>query len=309
MNEIYRKQVALLIRIMPLVYKIEEFAVHGGTAINLFIKNMPRYSIDCDLTYLLLRSRDESLQEINKCLLTLKQQIEKAIPGIRIIHKAATWKLLCTKDDAMVKIEVNGIKRGIIGTIEERTLCEKAQTEFKMGCMARIVPFSLLYGGKIAAALGRQHPRDLFDCKYMEIESFDDVKVGLIFYLLGSDKPLIESLQPNPLDQKQALKNQFQGMSDVPFDYADFEATRKELIEKVNQNLTNTDREFLFTYESGVPDWEKCCAGDLSGYPSIQWKLKNILTLKETNPSKFSEGVEKLRRFLFDDKEFKRLDS
>lgn len=302
MNEIYRKQVALLIRIMPLVYKIEEFAVHGGTAINLFIKNMPRYSIDCDLTYLPLKSRDESLQEINNCLIILKQQIEKAIPGIRIIHKPTIWKLLCTKDDATVKIEVNGIKRGIIGTTKDYALCEKAQTEFKMGCVARIVPLSLLYGGKIAAALGRQHPRDLFDYKYMEIESFDDVKVGLIFYLLGSDKPLIESLQPNPLDQKQALKNQFQGMSDVPFDYADFEATRKDLIEKVNQNLTNTDKEFLISYESGLPDWQKCCAGDLSGYPSIQWKLKNILTLKETNPSKFREGVEKLKRFLFEDK-------
>ena len=302
MNEIYRKQVALLIRIMPLVYKIEEFAVHGGTAINLFIKNMPRYSIDCDLTYLPLKSRDESLQEINKCLLTLKQQIEKAIPGIRIIHKPTIWKLLCTKDDATVKIEVNGIKRGIIGTTEDYILCEKAQTEFKMGCVARIVPLSLLYGGKIAAALGRQHPRDLFDYKYMEIESFDDIKVGLIFYLLGSDKPLVESLQPNPIDQKQALESQFQGMSDVPFDYSDFEATRKDLIEKVNQSLTGTDKEFLISYESGVPDWQKCYAGDLSGYPSIQWKLKNILTLKETNPSKFTQGVEKLRRFLFEDK-------
>jgi hypothetical protein len=143
----------------------------------------------------------------------------------------------------------------------------------------------------------------------MEIESFDDVKNGLIFYLLGSDKPLIESLQPNPLDQKQALKNQFQGMSDVPFDYADFEATRKELIEKVNQNFTNTDKEFLISYESGVPDWKKCCAGDLSGYPSIQWKLNNILTLKETNPSKFNEGIGKLMRFLFEDKEYKKLDN
>ena len=133
----------------------------------------------------------------------------------------------------------------------------------------------------------------------MEIESFADVKNGLIFYLLGSDKPLIESLQPNPIDQKQALENQFQGMSDVPFEYADFEATRKELIEKVNKSLNEIDREFLLSFESGSPDWEKCCAGDLSSYPSIQWKLKNIQTLKETNFSKFNKGVEKLKQFLF----------
>jgi predicted nucleotidyltransferase component of viral defense system len=301
MNETYKKQVALLIRIMPLVYKIPDFAVHGGTAINLFVKNMPRYSVDVDLTYIPLKKREESLQEINNHLISLKQQIEKAIPGIRVIHKPAVWKLLCTHGDAMVKIEVNGTKRGIIGDVEDRELCEKAREEFKMGCVARVVPFSLLYGGKIAAALGRQHPRDLFDYKYMEIESFADVRNGLMFYLLGSDKPIIESLQPNPIDQKHALENQFQGMSDVPFDYADFEATRKGLIEQVNQNLTVVDREFLLSFESGSPDWEKCCAGDLSSYPSIQWKLKNIQTLKEINISKFNKGVEKLKQFLFED--------
>ena len=299
MNETYKKQVALLIRIMPLVYKISDFAVHGGTAINLFVKNMPRYSIDVDLTYLPLKNREESIQDINNQLNTLKKQIEKAIPGIRIIHKSAVLKLQCTYGGATVKIEVNGIKRGIIGEVEEKELCEKAQKDFKMSCVARVVPFSLLYGGKIAAALGRQHPRDLFDYKYMEIESFTDVKNGLIFYLLGSDKPLIESLQPNPINQKQALENQFKGMSDVPFDYADFEAARTDLIEKINQNLTNIDGEFLLSFETGSPDWEKCCAGDLSNYPAIQWKLKNIQTLKEKNLSKFNEGIEKLRKFLF----------
>jgi len=300
MNETYKKQVALLIRIMPLVYKIKDFAVHGGTAINLFVKDMPRYSVDIDLTYLPIKNREESIKEINNHLNLLKQQIEKAIPGIRVIPKPAVLKLQCTFGGATVKIEVNGIKRGIIGDVEEKELCEKAQKEFKMSCVARIVPFSLLYGGKIAAALGRQHPRDLFDYKYMEVESFADVKNGVIFYLLGSDKPLIESLQPNPIDQKQALENQFKGMSDVPFEYADFETTRKSLIENVNQNLTDTDKEFLLSFENGSPEWIKCCAGDLSGFPSIQWKLKNIQALKDTNSSKFNEGVEKLRKFLFE---------
>ncbi len=303
MNETYKKQVALLIRIMPLVYKIKDFAVHGGTAINLFVKDMPRYSVDIDLTYLPIKNREESIKEINNQLNSLKQQIEKAIPGISVIPKPAVLKLQCTFGGATVKIEVNGIKRGIIGDVEEKELCEKAQKEFKMSCVARIVPFSLLYGGKIAAALGRQHPRDLFDYKYMDVDSFDDVKNGLMFYLLGSDKPLLESLQPNPVDQKQALENQFKGMSDVPFEYADFENTRKELIEQVNLNLNATDREFLLSFESGSPEWDKCCNGDLSGFPAIQWKLKNIQNLKDTNSSKFNEGVEKLRKFLFESPE------
>lgn len=299
MNDNYRKQVALLIRIMPLIYKIQDFAVHGGTAINLFEKNMPRYSVDIDLTYLPLKERKESLEEINKNLLVLKQQIEKAVPGCKVIHKPDVWKLQCTKDGATVKIEVNGTKRGMIGEIQDMQLCEKAQKEFNMTCKARIVSFSQLYGGKIAAALSRQHPRDLFDCKYMEIDSYDKVKSGLIFALLGSDKPIIDSLQPNPVSQEEALENQFRGMSDIPFDYSDFESAREELKKQVNDSFTQTDKEFILSFEQGTPEWEKCCAGDLSKYPSVQWKLKNIQKLKEINPAKFKQGVNKLKAFLF----------
>lgn len=298
MNEAYKNQVALLIRIMPLIYKIKDFAVHGGTAINLFVRNMPRYSVDIDLTFLPVKNREESMLEINSYLRTIKQQIEKAVPGIRVTHKPAILKLLCTKGAAMVKIEVNGIKRGIIGEVEELDLCEKAQSEFNMSCRARIVPLSLLYGGKIAAALGRQHPRDLFDYKYMEVNSFDEIKNGFIFYLLGSDKPIIESLQPNPIDQQEALNNQFKGMTDIPFEYADFEVARKELNERVLNNLNETDREFLISFENGIPEWDKCCVGDLHDFPAIKWKLNNIQTLKETNPEKFKVGIKKLQKFL-----------
>ncbi len=284
---------------MPSVYMIKDFAVHGGTAINLFHKDMPRYSVDIDITYIPLQEREESIAAINTHLLNLKQAIEKTIPGIRITHKPDVWKLLCVKDGASVKIEVNGTKRGIIGATEEKELCAKAQSEFNMSCMVRVVSFTQLYGGKISAALSRQHPRDLFDCKYMPLDSLDLVKDGLMFCLLGSDKPVIESLQPNLIDQREALNSQFEGMSDVPFSYEDYEMTRRELIGKINSGLTEDDKEFLLSFEQGEPAWDKCCAGDLSEYPSVKWKLKNILKLKETNLEKFNDGIEKLREFLF----------
>jgi len=298
MNERYREQVALLIRIMPSVYKIKDFAVHGGTAINLFIKDMPRYSVDIDITYLPLLGRNESFKNINAHLLKLKQMIEKSIPNIKIIHRPVVLKLQCTYNGATVKIEVNGIKRGILGTVEEHFLCEKAQAEFNLGCVARIVPYSQLYGGKIAAALSRQHPRDLFDCKYMACASFDEIKNGLMFSLLGSDKPIIESLQPNPINQEEALKNQFEGMSSTAFNYEDYELARKVLLKNVNTCLTNTDKNFLISFESGIPDWSKCCAGDLSNYPSIKWKRQNIEALRKQNQEKFNRGLEKLSSFL-----------
>ena len=300
MKDRYRKQVALLIRIMPSVYKIKEFAVHGGTAINLFHRNLLRYSVDIDVTYIPIENRQQSLASINQKLLEVKKNIEKTIPGVVVKHKPDIWKLLCTLGDATVKIEVNATKRGIIGDVVELPLCEKARNEFSMGCKARTVSFSQLYGGKITAALSRQHPRDLFDCKYMELQSFDDVKNGFMLCLLGSDKPIIESLQPHDIDQTEALENQFQGMTETPFGYEDYLESRTALLSLVNGGLTITDKEFLLSFEQGEPDWNKCCAGDLSQYPSVQWKLLNIGKLKESNPVKFEQGVNKLRRYLLD---------
>ena len=149
MRDKYRKQVELLIRIMPSVFKIKEFAVHGGTAINLFHKDLPRYSVDIDITYIPIQDRETSLRTINARLLDIKADLERTIPGIKVIPKPNVWKLMCSLGEATVKIEVNGTKRGIIGDTVIMPLCERARKEFNMGCKARTVSFSQLYGGKV----------------------------------------------------------------------------------------------------------------------------------------------------------------
>lgn len=95
-----------------------------------------------------------------------------------------------------MKIEVNQTKRGIIGgDVQTIPLSDKAQGEFSLYCEASVVPLTQLYGGKIAAALSRQHPRDLFDVKYMDIP-LSKCREGLIFCLLGSDRSIHESFAP-----------------------------------------------------------------------------------------------------------------
>ena len=269
-NEQYKRQVGLLIRIMPTVYQIKHFAVHGGTAINLFHQDMPRYSIDIDLTYIPIEPPSKSLENINQLLRMLKASIERTLPGISVIHKEEVYKLQCSLNGAMVKIEVNATKRGVLGNLEELPLCPKAQVEFQATCKARLVSCSQLYGGKIIAALSRQHPRDLFDCRYMKGETLEGVKNGLLLSLLGSDKPIIEVLTPHNISQEQALENQFRGLTDVPFSYADYEQTRHELIKKVNACLDERDKTFLLSFEKGEPKWDLCIAGNLSAFPSVQ---------------------------------------
>lgn len=113
-------------------------------------------------------------------------------------------------------------------------LCKKAQDEFAVFCAIDVVPLSQLYGGKICAALDRQHPRDLFDVKYlMENEGFtDEVKKGFLLCLLGCNRPLHEMLRPHLIDQKHVMENHFEGMSYLPFLYKDFEKVRNQLIRR-----------------------------------------------------------------------------
>lgn len=83
----------------------------------------------------------------------------------------------------------------------------------------------------------------------MDLSSFDDVKAGFILCLLGSDKPIIESFTTKPDWSKLGSWKQFKGMSDVDFYYSDYEEARKNLIALVNDALTDTDKEFLLSFE------------------------------------------------------------
>ena len=294
-KEVYKRKVELLLRIIPIISEYECFAIHGGTAINLFLKELPRYSVDIDLTYIPLESREESISNINSILCTITNKVKRVVKGINIVHNSKTCKLLCEYKGCQVKIEVNQTKRGIVGgDVIVLPLCEKAQEEFGLYCEARIVPITLLYGGKIAAALSRQHPRDLFDVKHMDVE-LQKVKEGFMFCLLGSDRPICESFNPNLIDQKEAMEKQDVGMTDISFSYEDFEVVRNKLIIDINDLLTTSDKEFLISFEEGNPMWDKSDYAHFQKYPSVQWKLLNLQKLQKNDSSKMTEYVEKLK--------------
>lgn len=215
----YKKQVALLLSVLPEVAKENCFALHGGTAINLFVRNMPRLSIDIDVTYLPVEDRVTSLANISDALERIKANTQKVIPNARISHREDILKLFVSANGVDIKLEVSAINRGTIEQPLSMVLCDNAQMEFEAFCAIKIVPVGQLYGGKICAALDRQHPRDLFDIKYLlENEGITEaVKTGFIFCLLSSARPIHEILSPNLQDQRSAFNNQFAGMSAQQF--------------------------------------------------------------------------------------------
>jgi len=296
----YRSQVSLLLSTLPEVAKETCFALHGGTAINLFIRDMPRLSVDIDLTYIPVADRETSFENIIEALERIKVNIEMVVPNVKVITRKEELKLQISQGQAQIKLEVNQAMRRTIAPPLKMVLCEKAQEVYDAFCEIDVVPLGQLYGGKICAALDRQHPRDLFDVKYLLLnEGFaDEIKKGFIFCLLGSKRPIHEMLVPNLLDQRSAMANQFDGMSDEPFTYEDFETTRNLLIKIIRENLTVYDKEFLMSFENGTPEWSLY---DFENFPAVQWKLQNILKLKETNPDKHYKQLEDLKNIFQSD--------
>ncbi|WP_305981785.1 nucleotidyl transferase AbiEii/AbiGii toxin family protein [Roseivirga thermotolerans] len=288
MRDQYKRQVDLLLQVLPEVAKEDCFALHGGTAINLFVREMPRLSVDIDLTYIPIEDRQTSLENISTALIRIKGNVEKAIPNAFIIHQSADSKLQISNQGAQIKIEVNSINRGVLNTPEKRILCDRAQEEFDAFCEVPVVPFSQLYGGKICAALDRQHPRDIFDIKLLlENEGLtEEIKPGLILTILSSKRPIHELLNPNLLDQRAAMANQFEGMTAELFPYNQYESTRQKLIGAIQQILDDRDKQFLLGFSKGEPDWS---IYNFEQFPSVQWKLQNLIRLKEDIPKKHQE--------------------
>jgi predicted nucleotidyltransferase component of viral defense system len=293
MNEAYKKQVALLLKILPEVAAEKNFALHGGTAINLFEQNLPRLSVDVDLTYSTFGDRTQDFKTIRLLLEDLKKRIQKRIQAIRFsnpIVAAENLKLICSTSDATVKIEVNQINRGLIGESRLMPLCEKAQEKFDSFCEISVVSTKQLWGGKIVAALDRQHPRDLFDINNLLTGTgfTEDIKSGFIFFILCSKRPIHEVLSPQLINHEAVFSSQFRGMTDQPFTYKEYEEVRTLLIDTIHKNLTKDDKEFLLSFVKGEPSWVKV---NYSMYPSIKWKSINIASLKKINPEKFQEQI------------------
>ncbi len=291
-DSIYKAQVDLLIKILPIIDEEKVFALKGGTAINLFIRDLPRLSVDIDLTYLLFDDRNTALQTITSSLRKIGSRIQQAIPNSTVNEVAqkdrTVAKLTVQFGEAQIKIEVNTIMRGYLFEPERQALSPAVQELFEQFAEITVVSKAELFGGKLCAALDRQHPRDLFDVYYLlKNEGLtEEIKYGFISALLSHNRPIHELLSPNFLDQKETFDRQFVGMTNAAFTYEDFEFTRNRLIEEILKILTDKDRAFLVSFVEVEPKWNLFPHVKLKKLPAIQWKLQNIQKLIKTNPEK-----------------------
>lgn len=294
----YREQVQLLVQILPLVAEEGVFALKGGTAINLFVRDMPRLSVDIDLAFLPAGEREEDLANCNAALARIAAGIRErlGVDAEQQSNRADELRVIVRSAKSQVKIEVSPVLRGTLHPAEILDVAEAVEDAFGFASVP-VVSLPDLYGGKICAALDRQHPRDWFDVMQM-LDAGDfsrDVFLGFLVYLLGHPRPLSEVLAPRWKPLESQYQQEFVGMlrEDLPLE--SLEQTRQRLMAALAEHLNAQDVKFLLSFKAGRPSWELLPLAGVAELPAVRWKLKNIARMPA---KKHIEAVDRLRSVL-----------
>lgn len=291
----------LMLRVLPFVVPEECFALKGGTAINLFARNLTRLSVDIDLTYLPIEPRGESLDKIHRALARIADEMTRSLPGIKVQPSKSRSTGLITKifvndRGVQIKIEPNEIIRGTIFPNRELRLSKKARDLFELDVSSQVLSFEDLYGGKICAALDRQHPRDLFDIKLLlENEGFNEkVRKAFVVYLISHNRPIHELLDPQLIDIKTLFEEEFAGMTDHKISCEDLVEARRTLISKIKRELSEEERKFILSVKEMNPSWGLLGLEGIEKLPAVQWKMKNIEKIPDRNRQKAIAQLKKV---------------
>ena len=286
--ELYRRQAALLIKAVPLVAAETCFALKGGSAINLFVRDMPRLSVDLDLTYLPVADRAASLKEIDAAMRRIARTIGHGIPGARVSPSRlkgenCVTKLLLQADGVQIKVEVTPVLRGCVYEPSTRSVSTRVEDQFGFAEI-QVVSFPDLYAGKIVAALDRQHPRDLFDVRDLLANEGinDELRKAFIVYLLSHNRPMAEVLAPMRLDISAEFARGFAGMTETPVTLAELLQAREDVIASIVGNMPADHRRFLISIKRGEPDWVLLDLPGAEALPAVRWRLENLARLDAT---------------------------
>lgn len=296
----YYRQVQLLLQIIPFVAQHDCFALKGGTAINLFVRDFPRLSVDIDLVFLPMMDRQEALQTIKDNLNTLAVNITEQIVHTRVTSsfqdKADALRLLVERDGVQIKIELSPVLRGTVYEPQIISVCEAVEDEFGFAEIA-VVSFEDLYAGKICAALDRQHPRDLFDIKQLlDNEGITDrLRKALLVYIISHPRPITELLKPHFKDISNIYEGEFRNMAEHDLPLADLANAREQLVNIINNELTQEERKFLLSFKSREPDWSLLGLPNIDKLPAVRWKLQNI---GKMSPQKHADAYNQLKKRL-----------
>lgn len=292
MDKQYADTVRLLLNVAPEVFNNNIFAMKGGTAINLFLQDMPRLSVDIDVVYLPWQTpRDEALQAINEELVAITKRLERFGVQSRLIRSkdVGDTKLIAENDSSQVKIEVNAVFRGTVLPVTRSALSARTGDQFGVEFEVPTLVRDELYASKLVAALDRQHPRDLFDVwQLFESGGLTDAMVEcFVVYLAGHNRPTHEVLFGNNKVIVNEYERAFVGMTEVACSLDTLLDTRDQLRDVLPRRLSDAHRQFLSGLTRAQPDWSLLQCQHAAQLPALRWKVENLKTFQKRRPQDF----------------------
>lgn len=301
MEKSYVDTVRLMLEIAPEVFASGRVAMKGGTALNFFVQDLPRLSVDIDVVFVPHQTpRDTALAEIANELSAIQTRLNRR--GIKAeLASSKTGdetKLFARRDRIEVKIEINHVFRGTLLPVETRSLTKTASDLFTTALAVPTLAVAELYGSKLVAAMDRQHPRDLFDVHgmFQRFGLTPEIVECFVGYIAGHNRPVHEVLGSRDIDLARPFDNEFAGMEREPVSLRVLEEARIRLRRELAVALTADHKRFLIGLVAGQPPWEAMQCRHLAELPAIQWKLQNLARLKRTNPVKFQAQADELQR-------------
>ena len=276
------QRVRLLVEALPAVAAEDCFALKGGTAINLFMLDLPRLSVDIDLTYLPVNDYNTACAEIDAALRRIRDRLAARPVRLDVTMGPAREgghvdTLNVRRAPFDIKIEVNAVLRGTLHPTTMLPIREAAEAHFGFTRM-RVVAREDLYAGKLVAALDRQHPRDLFDVKLLlEGQGItDSLFCAFLYYLAGHKGVIAHTLDPRRKDISRLYREQLQDMVAQPVSLDALVETREQLIRTVHARLGEREKQFLLSVKRMQPDWSLLGVPGAEALPAVRWKLHNL---------------------------------
>lgn len=299
----YYEQMRLLVRLLPFVGRESCFALKGGTAINLFYRNLPRYSIDIDLTYLPGEAWADAQKGIDAALRRIAESLAARSPSYPVTFGRGTAggkvdTMTVGAAGAQVKIEVNPVLRGAVTGPRELPVQPAVSQAFGFAAM-KVMSFEDTYGGKLVAALDRQHPRDLFDVRLLFAEEgiTDRLFKAFLVYLVGHKGSIPNVLNPfgKKVDFEGLYSGQFTRMTLFPVPLTDLLQTRERLAKEIHGRLDARMKRFLLSVQNAEPEWDLLGVEGAADLPAVKWRMLNI---RKMTPESRASEARRLREVL-----------
>jgi hypothetical protein len=233
-------------------------------------------------------------------MLRIKKRIEQRLRGVRVTPSRLqgdniVTKLIVRQDGVQIKIEVTPVLRGTVYEPSLMSVSPAVEEAFGFAEI-NVVSFADLYAGKIAAALDRQHPRDLFDVRDLLANEgiSDKLRQAFLIYVISHPRPMAEILAPSRKNIEDEYRRGFDGMTEIPASLDDLTAAREAIIRIMVVEMPDDHRRFLIGFKQGAPDWTLLGIPEAQNLPAVRWKQQNLDGLDPERRAKLSSALEQV---------------